>query len=83
MGDESHGDDPSTFDEMMSDIDFEKWLDAMKLEIDSMHLNQIWTLVNPSERIVSIGYKWIYKRKIDTDGKVETYKARLVAKGYS
>ena len=36
-----------------------------------------------SKGIVSIGYKWIYKRKIDTDGKIETYKTKLVAKGYS
>ena len=39
--------------------------------------------MDPPEGIVSIGYKWIYKRKIDADGKVETYKARLVAKDYS
>ena len=30
MGDMGHGDDPNIFDEAMSDIDFEKWLDAMK-----------------------------------------------------
>ena len=67
----------------MSGIDFEKWLDAMKSEIDSMHLNQVWTLVDPPEGIVLIGCKWIYKRKIDINGKIETYKAKLVAKGYS
>ena len=39
MGDRDNGDDPNTFDEMMSDIDFEKWLDAMKSKIDSMHSN--------------------------------------------
>ena len=83
MRDKGQGDDPNTFAEVMSDVDFKKWLDAMKLEIDSMHSNQVWTLVDPTEGIVPIGYKWIYKRKIDTDGKVEIYKARLVAKGYS
>ena len=35
MGDRSHGDDLNIFDETMSDIDFEKWLDAMKSKIDS------------------------------------------------
>ena len=83
MEDKGHEDDPNTFDEAMFDIDFKKWLDAMKLEIDSMHSNQVWTLVDPPEGIVPIGCKWIYKRKIGADGKVETYKARLVAKGYS
>ena len=83
MGDRGHRDDPNTLDEVMSDINPEKWLDAMKSEIDSIHSNQVWTLVDQSEGIVSIECKWIYKRKIGSDGKVETYKTRLVAKDYS
>ena len=39
-------------------------------------------MVDPPEGIVPIGCKWIFKRKIGADGKVETYKARLVAKGF-
>ena len=33
MGDKDHDDDPNTFDEMMSNIDSEKWLDAMKSKL--------------------------------------------------
>ena len=55
----------------------------MKVEMDSMYSNQVWNLVDPPKGIVPIGCKWIYKRKIGPDGKVDTYKARLVAKGYS
>ena len=51
--------------------------------MDSMHSNQIWTLVDPPEGIIPIGYKWIYEKKIGANGKIETYKARLMAKGYS
>ena len=57
MGDGDHGDDPNTFDEMMSDINFEKQLDAMKSKIDSMHLNQVWILVDPLREIILIGCK--------------------------
>ena len=78
----AHGDDPKTYDEVISDIDSEKWLEAMRSEIDSMHSNQIWTLVDPPEGIVPIGCKQIFKRKIGTYGKVETFKVRLVAKGF-
>ncbi|CAL2271896.1 unnamed protein product [Prunus armeniaca] len=74
--------DPSNYNEAMSDIDSQKWLRAMKSEMDSMYTNQVWTLVDPPPGIVPIGNKWIFKRKIGSDGKVETYKARLVAKGY-
>ena len=79
----AHGDDHKTYDEAISDIDSEKWLEAMRSEIDSMHSNQVWTLVDPPEGIVLIGCKWIFKRKIGGDENVETFKARLVAKSYS
>ena len=39
MGDRSHGDYSNTFDEMMSDIDSEKWLDIIKSKIDSIYSN--------------------------------------------
>ena len=83
MGDKGHGDDPNTFDEAISDIDSEKWLDTMKSEINSMHFSQVWSLVDPPEGIVPIGCKWIYKKKIGSDDKIETCKARQVVKGYS
>ena len=55
----------------------------MKSEIDSMYKNQVWDLVDPLEGIVPIGNKWVFKKKIGSNGKVEPYKARLVAKGFS
>jgi hypothetical protein len=30
-----------------------------------------------------IGSKWVFKKKLNLEGKVEKYKDRLVAKGYS
>jgi hypothetical protein len=30
-----------------------------------------------------IGRKWVFKKKLNAEEKVEKYKARLVAKGYS
>ena len=55
----------------------------MKSEIDSMHSNQVWILVDPPEKSIFIRCKWIYKRKIGAYDKVEIYKTRLMAKGYS
>ena len=54
----------------------------MKSEMKSIEINSVWTLIDPSEGIKSIGYKWIFKRKIGTNGKVENYKVHLVAKRY-
>ena len=54
----------------------------MESEIDSMYVNQVWSLVDALEGVNPIGCKWVYKKKIRGDGQVETYKARLVAKGF-
>ena len=76
-------DDPVSFNDAMVDLDKEKWLEAMDLEIESMHSNSVWTLVDAPEQIRPIGCKWIYKRKKGDDGQVETFKARLMAKGFT
>ncbi|KAK8980873.1 hypothetical protein V6N11_048003 [Hibiscus sabdariffa] len=54
----------------------------MRSEMDSMSVNQVWTLVEPPEGIKPIGCKWVFKKKTDMDGNVQTYKGRLVAKGF-
>ena len=76
-------DDPLTYCDAMDDSDKDKWQDSMNQEMESMYSNFIWELVDPPEDVKSIGCKWIFKRKRDIDGKVETSKARLVAKGYT
>ncbi|KAL0394994.1 UNVERIFIED_CONTAM: Retrovirus-related Pol polyprotein from transposon TNT 1-94 [Sesamum latifolium] len=75
--------DPKTYEEAISDIDSDKWLDAMKSEMDSMGSNQVWTMVDPPKGVRPVQYKSIYKRKVGTDGEVTAFKARLVAKGYT
>ena len=63
--------------------DFDRWLEAMKSEIESMYENRVWTLVDlPNDR-QAIEHKWIFKRKTDADGSVTINKARLVTKRFS
>ncbi|KAK8988379.1 hypothetical protein V6N11_061137 [Hibiscus sabdariffa] len=85
----SHGDvilvdqdEPKTYQEAVTSPDSEKWLDAMRSEMDSVSENQVWTLVEPPEGVKPIGCKWVFKRKTDMDGNVQTYKGQLVAKGF-
>ncbi|KAL0437710.1 UNVERIFIED_CONTAM: Retrovirus-related Pol polyprotein from transposon TNT 1-94 [Sesamum radiatum] len=75
--------DPKMYGEAMSNIDTDKWLEAMKFEMDSMDSNQVWTLVDPPKGIRPVRCKWVYKRKLRSDGEVTGFKARLVAKRYT
>ncbi|KAK8535514.1 hypothetical protein V6N12_057030 [Hibiscus sabdariffa] len=75
-------DEPKTYQEAVASPDSEKWLEAIRSEMDSMSENQVWTLVEPPEGIKPIGCKWVFKRKTDMDGNIQTYKGRLVAKGF-
>ncbi|KAG8478355.1 hypothetical protein CXB51_028118 [Gossypium anomalum] len=85
----THGDillidqnEPRTYQEAVASPDSEKWLEAMRSEMDSMYENQVWTLVDPPEGVKPIGCKWVFKKKTDMDSNVQTYKGRLVSKGF-
>jgi hypothetical protein len=55
----------------------------MDEEMETLDKNESWDLVDfPSGRN-PIGNKWVFKKKLNAEGKVEKYKSRLVAKGYS
>jgi hypothetical protein len=62
--------------------DSEKCLRAIESEIESMHDNQVWNLIDPMDGVRPIGCKWVFKKKTDKDENVHIYKARLVAKGF-
>ena len=76
-------DDPRTVREAMDSEDGNIWKRAMEEEMASLDKNEAWDLVEFPTRRKPIGSKWVFKRKLNAEGKVEKYKARLVAKGYS
>jgi len=75
-------DEPANYNEAMVSPASTEWKKAMESEIESMHQNQVWRLVDPPEGVKPIECKWIFKRKIDADENLTVYKARLVAKGF-
>ena len=67
-------DEPTTYQKAIKGPNFEKWLEAMRSEMESIYTNQVWTLVDPPEGVKPIGCKWVFKKKIDMDGNVQTSK---------
>jgi hypothetical protein len=55
----------------------------MEEEMASLDKNEAWDLVELPTGRNSIGSRWVFKNKLNAEGKVEKYKAWLVAKGYS
>ena len=49
----------------------------------ALQRNQTWDLVPLPEARKPVGCKWVFKRKMGSDGSIEKYKACLVAKGFS
>jgi hypothetical protein len=56
-------DKPMTYTEEMMGPDSEKWLGAMESEIESMHDNQVWNLIDPIDGVRPIDCKWVFKKK--------------------
>ena len=55
----------------------------MHEELHQFKRNQVWHLVpRPSNGSV-IGTRWVYRNKINEEGKIIRNKARLVTKGYN
>ena len=59
------------------------WVKAMEEELDQIEKNNTWELVPRPIRKNIIGTKWVFRNKLDEDGKVIRNKARLVCKGYA
>ena len=55
----------------------------MQEELDQFQKNDVWKLVELPKYKKKVGAKWVFRKKLDEDGKVVRNKARLVGKGYS
>ena len=75
--------EPQTVNEALSSSEKEKWDIAIQKEMDSIHSNDVWDLVELPKSRKPVGCKWVFKKKTKPDGSIERYKARLVAQGLS
>jgi hypothetical protein len=72
-------DDPRTVREAVDSEDGKLWKKAMDEEMAALDKNEAWDLVELSTGRKPIGSKWVFKKKLTAEGKVEKCKARLVA----
>ncbi|KAH9702699.1 hypothetical protein KPL70_010850 [Citrus sinensis] len=63
---ELDNDEPKTYREAVSGNDADKWIKAMKDEMESLHKNNTWKLVKRPENKRVVGCKWVYKMDVKT-----------------
>jgi hypothetical protein len=54
----------------------------MDEEMVALDKNEAWDLMELSTGRNPIGNKWVFKKKLNAEGKVDKYKVWLVTKGY-
>nr|GFD03903.1 putative retrotransposon Ty1-copia subclass protein [Tanacetum cinerariifolium] len=69
--------EPPNYKAALSDPEFDKWLEDMNTEMQSMKDNQVWVLVDLPPNGQTVGSKWLFKKRL-------TWMAmRLIANGYT
>uniref|UniRef100_A0AAV1T6J6 Reverse transcriptase Ty1/copia-type domain-containing protein n=1 Tax=Peronospora matthiolae TaxID=2874970 RepID=A0AAV1T6J6_9STRA len=74
--------EPSTFKDAVSVPDQAHWREAIRAELESVRLREVFRAAKLPKGHCSIGTKWVFKIKRKADGSIDKYKARLVAKGF-
>ncbi|GJZ26565.1 hypothetical protein Tco_0570818 [Tanacetum coccineum] len=73
--------EPANYKAALSDLEFDKWLNAMNVEMQSMKDNEVWDLVDLPPNGKTVRSKWLFKKKTDMDGAVHTYKSSSCSEG--
>ena len=74
-------DEPECYDEAIADEHKEKWLSAMQDEMESLHENYTYDLVELPKGKRALRNKWVYKVKTGEVDNTPRYKAHIVVKG--
>ena len=79
----SHGPEPNNRKAAMASTEWHQWEQAMQEEYNSLLENKTWEVVDrPTNRKV-LTSRWVFKRKLGSDGEVARHKARFVVRGFS
>lgn len=79
--------DPVNYNEAMMTKERENWKQAIREELNSMEINNVWILVDrpqimsDGKKANIIDSKWVFKKKLESDGSIR-FKARLVIRGF-
>ncbi|WJX66879.1 hypothetical protein P8452_51386 [Trifolium repens] len=64
-------------------LEIPKWREAVLEEMKTLEKNKTWSVMTLPDDKKTVGCKWVFTVKYNSDGSIERYKARLVAKGFT
>jgi transposase InsO family protein len=73
---------PLIYDEAVTGVDSEKWVEAINDELKSHEKNKTWSFVDRKDQRL-ITSKWVFNIKRNKIGEIEKFKARLCARGFT
>ena len=74
---------PTSHSEAIKSPNVQKWKKAKKEELKALSLARTWIEVDRLKDRSVISYKWVYKNKQNSEGKIERHKTRLMVKDFS
>ena len=74
---------PTSIAEVYASPNVDNWKEAIQSEMDSILFNGTCELPERPYGCKSVGCKWIFKKKLRSDGSIDKNKTRLVSKGYT
>jgi hypothetical protein len=75
--------EPKTLHQAKNDASWLEWESAMLEEVNSLHQNKTWELVDPPKDRRILSGKWVFKLKRGLHGEVIRYKSRWVVRGFT
>jgi hypothetical protein len=74
---------PKIIPEAFASPDADDWKEAVHSEMDSILFNETWELVDRPYSYKPVGCKWVFKKKLSSNGTINKYKVRLESKDYT
>ena len=71
------------YEEVHKHLDWPKWEQAIRKELNSLKESSTWELVKHPPDTNVVDSKWVLQIKKNSAGEIEKYKVRLVAKGFT
>jgi vacuolar-type H+-ATPase subunit I/STV1 len=82
-GEEQSLNEPFTYEEAMKAPDADRWIEAMKFELDVLKKMRVWEVTQPPANTNIMGSKWVYRYKYNPQGLIIKRRACLVAQGFT